>query len=90
MHGKVWRRGKRGADYDSGQRRKGSGSRTGAEGSIIIEKVRRWEPNDAYLYTVRIEYEEDQYEFVRGEHPWNSADFATIQGVMSASAEMSV
>lgn len=61
-----------------------------AEGSIIIEKVRRWEPNDAYLYTVRIEYEEDQYEFVRGEHPWNSADFATIQGVMSASAEISV
>ncbi len=24
----------------------------------------------------------DQYEFVRGEHPWNFADFATIQGVM--------
>ena len=37
-------------------------SRTGAKGSIIIEKVRRWEPNDAYLYTARIEYEEDQYE----------------------------
>lgn len=37
-------------------------SKTGAEGSITIEHVKKWEPGHAYLYTAKVVYGEDQYE----------------------------
>lgn len=36
--------------------------KTGAEGTILMEEVRLWEPGDAYLYTAKVEYGEDRYE----------------------------
>lgn len=35
---------------------------TGAKGRIVIPDARLWEPGNAYLYTAKVEFEEDMYE----------------------------